>query len=410
MHPRSGAEDERHHEPAVAPIPLASGGSQPAPAAQAPRHRHGDRVAGPARDRGSALRWIAPVRRWQLAAWEVALLVVGLTVDQATPVRGAGLAVAVAVVLTTSVRVSGCCLSQWACTLAGYRRRQRSAARRPAAAPLATLVPDLKLCEHVDRAGNRVGLAVVGDGLTAVVRLAPGARPALDELLTVLREVSADTMIPLAGAQLVVWTAAAPPQPGRAGRVPMRLYWLALRYRPGHAPRAALARGGGETGAMRAAASAALGLAVRLDGAGYSSTVLDRVLLAQELEVALGGAAGTSSQPPPAVRETWRSWSAAGVRQSCYLPDHSLNPAVALDRWVPWAAFSCASYTLAATPRGQLRGEVVIRLGDTRPASGTTSVTRARRPTPRSEFGRFAVPTTGRTQQYVLRTLPLAMG
>jgi type VII secretion protein EccE len=313
-------------------------------------------------------------------------------------------AIAAAVLLFTSVRIGGCCLAQWVYTLVCYRhRRRRSATQRRDAQPLAALVPDLRLRQHVDRVGNRVGLAVCGDGVTAVVRLAPTARPDSRTLLAVLRDAFASTTVPLAGAQVVVWTVAGPLQPFATAPEPVRVYWLALRFRPGQAPQAAAARGGGENGAMRAAASAALSLTTRLDDAGYASTVLDRVALGRELMVAMGAKANTVPASAADVWETWGAWSAAGLRQVCYLPGRSLNPAKLLDRWVPGAAFSCVSYTLERSLWGHVRGEVVVRLG-------ASTANGARKPAPGSAFGSGAVPTTGQHYRYVRQTLPLAIG
>jgi type VII secretion protein EccE len=350
-----------------------------------------------------AFRWILPVRLWQLVAWELAALAVAFTLGRPAPLQLAGAVVAGLLFVSTSVRIGGYCLWQWEPVLVRYWQRRRLATMHRTAEPLSALVPDLKLRQHVDRGGNRVGLAIYGDGLTAVVRLEATTRPDSGALLESLKDAFASTTIPLVRAQLVVWTAAMPLQAGRryadATPEPMRLYWLALRYGPGQAPQASEARGGGEIGAMRAVASAAVSLAVRLDDAGYASTVLDRDSLSQELVVALGANAGAASASAVGLRETWRTWFAAGIRQACYLPDRSLDPAELLGSWAPWAAFSCVSYTLRRTVRGEVRGEVVARLG----ATGT------RTPEPGSAFGRHPVPTTGRHQKYVLRTLPLAI-
>jgi type VII secretion protein EccE len=345
-----------------------------------------------------------PVRIWQLVVWQVAALAVVFTLGRPAPVQLAGLVVACLLVVHTSVRIGGYTLWQWESVLAQYRQRRKLATVHRTAEPLAALVPDLKLRQHVDRAGNRIGLARYGDGLTAVVRLEAATRPDPAALLTALRDSFTGTTIPLVRAQLVVWTVSVPLQAGRnyvdASPEPLRVHWLALRYAPGQAPGAAEARGGGETGAMRAAASAAVSLAVRLDDAGYASTVLDQASLSQELMVALGANVNAATASVVGIRETWRTWFAAGIRQACYLPDRSLDPAELLNSWAPWAVFSCMSYTLHRTVRGDVRGAVVARLGTT----GT------RAPTPGIAFGRHAVPTTGRHQNYVLRTLPLAIG
>jgi type VII secretion protein EccE len=339
-----------------------------------------------------------------VAAWEVAALAVVFAVGRATPVKEAAVALAAVVLLSTSVRIGGCCLSQWAYALVCYRhRRRRPAPQSGYAQPLTALVPDLRLRQHVDRAGNRVGLALCDGSLTAVVRLAPATRPDPRTLLAVLRDAFASTTVPLAGAQVVVWTVAGPAQPPDRMPEPVRVYWLALRYRPGQAPQAAQARGGGEVGAMRAAASAAFSLTMRLDEAGYASAVLDRVALSRELMVAVGAKANAAQASVPGLLETWGSWSAAGLRQMCYRPDRSLNPATLLGRWVPGAAFSCVSYTLGRTPWGHVRSDVVVRLG-------ASTANGERRPAPGSAFGSNAVPMTGRHYQYARQTLPLAIG
>jgi type VII secretion protein EccE len=170
----------------------------------------------------------------------------------------------------------------------------------------------------------------------------------------------------------------------------MRVTWLALRYRPRQAPNAALARGGGELGAARTVASAALGLVARLDEAGYGADALNQSELAQELMVAVHGA----DPAPPTVRETWRDWSAGHLRQVCYEPHRVLDPAALLGRWTPGAAFTCASYTLSRTPRGRVRGEAALRIAG-------VDVEDLAPPFP-------AIRANGRQQEFVLRTLPLA--
>jgi type VII secretion protein EccE len=348
--------------------------------------------------------WVVPVRLWQLVTWQVAALAAILALGRPAVVKEAVIALAVVVVVVTAVRVRGCTLLQWAGTLARYRRRRTVQSR--AADPLTALLPGLRLRQHTDRAGNRVGVAIYSDGVSAVVRLAPATRPDPGTLLAVLRETFTSTTIPLAGAQLVVWTVA-PPEQASAHRAvaapePARVHWLALRFRPGQAPDAAEARGGGEAGAIRAIASAALSLTVQLEDAGYSGTVLDQVALGQELMVALGAKANVAPESAGAAGETWGAWWAAGTRQACYLPDRSLDPAQLFGRWVPGAAFSCVSYTLGRTAWGRVRGEAVVRLGASTAAG-------ARRPAPGSAFGRGTVPASGQQLRYALRTMPLAI-
>ncbi|WP_370355366.1 type VII secretion protein EccE [Catenulispora sp. EB89] len=466
----------------------------------------------------AALDWIAPVRGWQTVAWEAAALaaVAGYghsTATEATAYAGAG-----ALVGLTSVRFRGRHLAQWADTQGRYRYRRVNTRRRKdgpgtgAAEPLAALLPDLGLGEYVDRAGNRVGLAATDGGWVSAVRLRTTEDPHVGTLIEVLKAAYAGTTIPLASAQLVVWTAAPPEAPlqqqsqqaqqgqnsqqgqlhqnGQNGQnsqqalspdlvetqslatmpspdlsetqsltampspdlsetmtlqaitdtmqppgqqpakqsgkqpaqqsgsassapasqgsqssqspqsgqqqqpqqlAPMRVTWLALRYRPRQAPAAALARGGGELGSARAVASAALGLVARLDEAGYGADALDQAELGQELMVALHGA----DPAPPTVLETWRDWSAGALRQICYEPHRALDPAALLGRWTPGAAFTCASYTLSRTARGRVRSEAALRIAGVDAES-------LEPPFP-------AIRANGRQQEFVLRTMPLAI-
>jgi type VII secretion protein EccE len=402
-------------------------------------------TAAPALSRGAAaLDWIAPVRTWQTVAWEAATLAVAAGYGRSPLTEAAAYAGAGALVGMSSLRVHGRCLGQWTDTQGRYRYRKLAARRRAEAGaavePLATLLPDLALGGYVDRAGNRVGLAASDGGWVAAVRLGPAVEPDAGALVAVLREAFADTTIPLASAQLLVWTAAGPsgagpvapapdpaphpapdsdpdpadltatvthavmppgsfpsqakPQPSitpAPNRGPMRVYWLALRYRPRQAPHAAMARGGGELGAARAVASAALSLVSRLDSAGYPADALDQFELGQELLVALN--AGDPS--PGEVRESWRDWSTGHLQQVCYEPHRSLDPAGLLDRWAPEAAFTCSSYTLSRTPRGRIRSASALRVAGP-DAGGLES------PVP-------AVRANGRHREFVLRTLPLAV-
>lgn len=426
----------------------------------------------------AALDWIAPVRLWQTVAWEAATLAAAAGYGHSALTEAVGYAGAGALVGATSLRVHGRCLAQWADTQGRYRQRKLSAKRRAeaeaAAAPLAALLPDLGLGGYVDRAGNRVGLAASDGGWVATVRLGPAVEPDVRELIAVLREAFADQTIPLAAAQLVVWTASgagsgpAQPQPqsqpqpqpqpapdpvdltatvshyvmppggfpspdldktmtlpvlkpeaadldmtvslpvmtddavaspppapapesAPANRGPMRVYWLSLRYRPGQAPHASLARGGGELGAARAVASSALGLVARLDTAGYPADALDQMELGQELLVALNA----GDPAPSEVRETWRDWSSGHLRQVCFEPHRSLDPAGLLEQWAPGAVFTCSSFTMSRTPRGRIRGTSAMRIAGPDPEGLTAPVP--------------AVRANGRHQEFVLRTLPLAV-
>ncbi|HEX4702081.1 MAG TPA: type VII secretion protein EccE, partial [Pseudonocardiaceae bacterium] len=231
-----------------------------------------------------------PVGIGQVALWEIAAVAVVATVHPWRPVSIVVAALAVVAIVSTSVRGAGLCLYQWIGVYARFRRRK--AAKPHGTDPLAAMVPDLKLRRQIDRAGNRVGLADLGDSLTAVVRLTPAASPNEVALVDILVDAFERTDLRLAGAEVVVWALPSPPRARYYGDQrdlePLRVHWLALRYREADAPAAALARGGGDLGAAKATASAALALVGRLAGAGYAGVVLDEPELRQELLVALG--------------------------------------------------------------------------------------------------------------------------
>ena len=344
-------------------------------------------------------RWLRPVTAGQIAVWQIAVLTVLLTVN---PFGVTGIAVAAAAVLVvaaTSVRRGGLCLYQWVGVRLAYLRRDKPS---PSQDPLAAVLPGLTVLRHVDRAGNRVGLACLGPDRVAVVRLPSGVRPELDVLLTALREAQQRTDIPLVGAQLVVWAV-----PGPTSVEPMRIHWLALRYRPSVAPGAALARGGGSTGSDRAAASAALGLVGRLAEAGQAAAVLDEPELRQDLLVALGADprafAGNTpgSRPVITVAESWRSWSIGRLTQASFSP----GPRVAtelLGAHVPGTEFTCTSLLLRRTPRGTTEPSVSVRVGYLAKHAQQRPEAAAKRLAP------DLYPTTGRQSRSLLRSLPLA--
>jgi type VII secretion protein EccE len=238
--------------------------------------------------------------------------------------------------------------------------------------------------QHVDRAGNRFGVAEVDGGWSAIVRLTPGAgEPAPAALVDILREAYRRTDVPLASAQLLTW---AIPR----GEQVLRVRWLAVRYRPDLAPIAALARGGGDLGALRSTASAALSLMGSLAEAGYPSTVLEAGELAKELRVALG--VQGQSESADAGADRWRSWTWGDAAQMCFTPR---SPRV-LDASMPEAAFTATSYTLTRTPGGREKAAVTVRVG-ARPGASV--------PAPNLPV----VPLHGRHGAAVRKTLPLAL-
>jgi type VII secretion protein EccE len=205
----------------------------------------------------------------------------------------------------------------------------------------------------------------------------------------------------------VVWTVPSPPRARYYGdhcdTDPLQVYWLAVRYRPADAPTATIARGGGELGAARATAAAALGLAGKLAEAGYGGVVLDEPELRQELLVALGSDSPTVNVTAPVtVQETWQDWSIGTLRQVTYRPKAAADGRAVLARFVPGAAFTCTSYALRRTARGELRGESRVRIG-WHPTS--------RPPAPRQVAAALGVPLladNGRHAESVVDNLPVA--
>ncbi|HEY3611186.1 MAG TPA: type VII secretion protein EccE [Pseudonocardiaceae bacterium] len=364
-------------------------------------------LPGKARSRGRGrIGVLRPVRIGQVALWEIALVAVAATVWPWRIVSIVVAAVAAVTIIVTSVRLAGLCCYQWIGVLFRYRARRRSAQVK-STDPLAAVVPGVTLRRQIDRAGNRAGLADLGDSLSAVVRLTPTASPNPALPLGVLVNSFDRTDIRLAGAQLVVWSMPSPPRARYYGDQrdlePMQVYWLALRYRPADAPVAALARGGGDLGAARATATAGLALVARLAEAGYAGVVVDEPELRQELLVALGSDHSTLGGAAFTVKETWRDWSIGTLRQFCFAPRTERDAVTMLGKWTAQAAFTCTSYSLHRTARGEVRGEGRVRIGvhPTSPVPTAAALGRA--------LGVELLARNGRQGSSVADTLPLAL-
>jgi type VII secretion protein EccE len=277
--------------------------------------------------------WLLPLGAGRVVAWQVAVLAVLMTGFRVTPAAVTVMALAGLLVAVTSVRVGGLCGYQWVGVFTRFVVRRR---RSPAAAPtpVHTVAPRLQVYQHEDRVGNRTGIASVGGDHVAVVRVAPAAHPDPALLVSMLHKAIGRTDYPVSGARLVVWAVPANPWP-------VRVHWLALRYRAADAPWAGLARGGGDLGCRKAVASAAQRLVSDLAGAGCASAVLDLPELCQELMVALG--VGSDARPV----ETWHDWVAGPVHQSCFTPSAPADAVSLLGRCVPEAMFTCTAYSLS---------------------------------------------------------------
>ncbi|WP_158888376.1 type VII secretion protein EccE [Amycolatopsis anabasis] len=332
--------------------------------------------------------WILPIRVSQVAGWEIAAILMLLAAGPGTLTetgRIVAVSLAALVVVTTSIRFAGRHLAAWTFIGLTYRLRQHDD-RHDAGDPLHALAGEVRLREHVDRAGNRFGVAETGSGWTAVLRMTAPVNPDPEILVEALRDAYERTDIPLAGAQLVAWT-----MPRSDGGTPYRVHWLAVRYRPEEAPIAALARGGGDLGALRACACAALTVLGALAEAGYECTVLDAAELGEELALALGAERDSAE-----ITDGWRSWTAGGLAQSCFLPHDTGDLSRLLTAHAPGAAFTASSFALRRTAAGKTREDVAIRVG-----------TRTGLPAARPDVPAF--PLHGRHADHVRRSLPLAL-
>lgn len=314
-----------------------------------------------------------PIRPGQIAAWEVAIIAAASTFTVfGFAGRFVATLAAVLVVGTTSVRVAGRHFAGWTLTWIGYRLL-RHHDRKLATDPLLGLVPDFRLRQHVDRTGNHFGIAGVADGWSAVVRVHGDPDPRT--LLHVVRQACDNEDIPLAAAQLTIRVDSSE-----------RVHLVAVRFRAAEAPLAAISRGAGELGPLRATARAAVGVVGALADAGCRATVLEAGELAAELRASLG----VSSQG--GVSDGWSSWSAGDTAQAGFAAS-----ADALGTHARNAAFTITSATVSRTRHGKLRDDVVVR------AAGLCG-----RPCPR-DFDVPVVPLYGRHESAVRRTLPLAL-
>lgn len=345
---------------------------------------------------GTRVGWLLPVGPGRVAIWQVAALSVALTGLRVTPVTVPVMALAGLAVVVTSVRVGGLCGYEWAVVLARFLRRRGKTA--PAPTPVHTLAPRLQVYKHEDRVGNRAGIATLGGDHIAVVRVAPAAHPDPKLLVSLLHKAIGRPEYPVSGARLVVWAVPASPWP-------VRMYWLALRYRAADDPWAAVARGGGEAGCRKAVATAAQRLLSDLAGAGCAGSVLDAPELCQELLAALGASPDPSGPGGYRAVETWRHWSSGPVHQACFTPRATEDAVSLLGRCVPEALFTCTAYSLTRTVHEgptRVQATATVRIGVPHNQFWCTPEKAA------AKLGVGLLSANGRHSQQVLASLPLA--
>ena len=341
------------------------------------------------------------MRLWQVVVWQLAVLAALTGLRPAGGREIAVLAVGGAAVLCSSVRIRGLTGCEWTAVAMRFQRARVRSEPASAADALPALLPSLQIRTHTDRAGNSVGIAGVGEGWSAAVRLAAPAGVDPAQVARVLDEAYRSGEIRLAAAQLVIWTV--PPNPDDSLGESARTLWLAVRYLAAEDPQATRARGGGELGALRATASATFSLARRLDDAGYACSVLDGAALHEQLLVALGEDIDTGPLVAGSVAETWQSHAIAAIPQACYRPSYGADPLSLLGRPSSGVAFTCESYTLRRRPRGRIGRELIVRAGALDPdAPGVGEALTQGMATALDRLD-------GRHRAYTRSTLPLAL-
>jgi type VII secretion protein EccE len=236
-------------------------------------------------------------------------------------------------------------LSEWYELKRSLRRRQREAKHPipagtdPSLVPVVECDPAVQTLTYVTREDRAVGM--VGDGtfLTALIAvegkdapLRPGRTGRVEHPvpLDVLYDALTTDDIRLESVQIVQHTqpAPAPHLPERsvvtqsygtlqeASGIPsLRMTWVALKLTPELTPEAVEARGGGLGGAQRSLVRAADQLASRLEGAGFSATVLNESEVVQALATSSclnprvnGSASPDGRQAQRRTEESVRGW------------------------------------------------------------------------------------------------------
>lgn len=292
---------------------------------------------------------LGPVRLQQLVLIEVAAGVLLVAWLKGGPVAMAPAGVVAALlVLLALMRRRSHPMTEWYELKRALKRRQKEAKEAAAApagtdpslAPAVECEPALHTTTYLTREDRAVGM--IGDGTfyTALIAvegkdtpLRPG-RPGRTERplpLDVLHDALTTDDIRLESVQVVQHTqpAPAPHLPEHsvvarsygslqeaAGTPSLRLTWVALKLTPELTREAVEARGGGQVGAQRALVRAADQLASRIEGAGFSATVLNEAEVVQAIatssclnpRVSSAASAGRGQSAQRRTEESVRGW------------------------------------------------------------------------------------------------------
>ncbi|MDQ2958587.1 MAG: type VII secretion protein EccE [Actinomycetota bacterium] len=362
------------------------------------------------------LRILLPIRLGAVLGWEIAALAAAIGYQHREDRYGrqafyAVLAVAVLLVLLTSLRVAG--LTGWERLRDGRRlqHRLRGYARDKAADTVQRrLLDGLTLNTHIDRAGNRTGLLGAELGWSALIKIGDAAVPDPAALIEAASRACLRPDLPLAAAQVLSWnvpSAWGEQREGNSANRTLRQYYLSVRTAENPSARAILARGGGPAGAQRATASAAAALAFELTRLGYPCSVLDSAELEQHVQLMSGASysaqpvnAGTAAAP----KETKDTWAVGRIQQSCFRIGGGTSQAAALN-WTAGSplSFVIGSCTITPDRRGQPRLEYLMRAAMISQQSPLTIEQASR------TLDKRLIPLRYRQERYVRATLPVAL-
>ena len=375
------------------------------------------------------MNWFSAWLAARVAVWQLAVL--GAVLATAAPLipRAAVFATCAAVLVFSGVRVRGRWLDQWLRVRFGFGRRvRRRAAHRPTT-PLDVVAAGFDVRSYTNRAGNRLGLLTDGTSWVAVLRVELPPHTERTELQgrlrTLLDRLAAafdDGDVRIASTQLVTWAVPTPAAglatgPGSPRSVAWRVHWAAVRFVPRACPAAVEARGGGEHGAQRAAAAAALRLAASLRQAGFPVRMLDSAEVRSELSTSLGvdptrPRTADSSEPEALLRptETWASWSIGALHHASYRLRRPTRHRAVLAGALTWLArppalSTCVSVLFHRADPGPPRAQVSVRVAV--PADRTKRAVRAALRAATKDLGVHAVAMNGAHASGVQATIPL---